>query len=47
MYPRASLRALRCIDENKSMLVCAPTSSGKTVISSYVASMWMQSSSSR
>ena len=31
-------QVLRYVDDKKSVLVCAPTSSGKTVISSYVAS---------
>ena len=31
-------RVLQMIDEEKSVLICAPTSSGKTVLSSYVAS---------
>merc|ERR1711871_1460691 len=30
-------KVLRYVDERKSVIVCAPTSSGKTVISSYVA----------
>lgn len=39
-------RALRFIDDNKSVLICAPTSSGKTVISSYVASMFLREANS-
>ena len=39
-------RALRYIDDNESVLICAPTSSGKTVISSYVASMYLRENNS-
>ena len=33
------IQVLELIDENKSVIVCAPTSSGKTILSSYVASL--------
>jgi superfamily II RNA helicase len=33
------INALRLIDEGKSIVICAPTSSGKTVISQYVATI--------
>jgi hypothetical protein len=35
-------RVMAFIDENKSVVVCAPTSSGKTVISTYVARKVME-----
>ena len=31
-------RVLKCIDQNKSVLVCAPTSSGKTILTTYLIS---------
>ena len=35
--PHMQCRVLNLVDQDRSAIVCAPTSSGKTVISTYVA----------